>query len=250
MSLSKQQVADSISFGTIKLPAGKESASGILSIIFIHLDVNSLLKVVESSLLKQLCVAFNSREFLSVRHDALKLDYAGCRRIMEIIHHPKQYYLLCKRYKDKFPKGTPLVCACQNGPVEDVVGMIRGARAVGMDVTAMVNEIGKTVNGNPWTPLMAAAPRDSTINEILLENGADTATFNEIGWNALHTAATWSRTTTTVQLLLNNMKLEDINRKAELWTPLDQVCLYNHSSIRQQLIGLIRQKGGKRASEL
>ena len=72
------------------------------------------------------------------------------------------------------------------------------------------------------------------------------------GGNALHIAAYNNKTTTTtVQLLLNNMKLEDINHKNKYGsTPLDLCYINNKSSIKQQLIDLIRQKGGKRASEL
>ena len=130
--------------------------------------------------------------------------------------------------------------------------MIRGARAAGMDVTAMVSEVGTNSDGNSRTPLMAAARYEhSTIIEILLQYNADTATTNEYGRNALHYAAANNKTTTTiVQLLLNNMKLEDINHKdTDGETPLDY-CYNNDSSIKQQLIDLIRQKGGKRGSEL
>ena len=158
-----------------------------------------------------------------------------------------------KKYYAEFPRGTPLVCACEKGRVEDVEGMIRGARAAGMDVTAMVSEVGRTSSGTSWTPLMAAARYEhSTIIEILLQYNADTATTaGYYGKNALHYAARNNKTTTTtVQLLLNNMKLEDINHKNEDGdTPLDW-CYYNDSSIKQQLIDLIRQKGGKRGSEL
>ena len=135
--------------------------------------------------------------------------------------------------------------------------MIRGARAAGMDVTAMVSEVGTSSGGYSNTPLMAAARYEhSTIIEILLQYNADTATtttgYN--GQNALHFAALNNKTTTTtVQLLLNNMKLEDINHKDTTYsggTPLDRCYDYNHSSIKQQLIDLIRQKGGKRGSEL
>ena len=182
-----------------------------------------------------------------------------------------------KKYYAEFPEGTPFVCACEKGRVEDVEGMIRGARAAGMDVTAMVSEVGTRSNGTSYTPLMAAAENvhstlekylvmimypnvttlensTSTIIEILLQYNADTATTDEDGSNALHYAAWYNKTTTTiVQLLLNNMKLEDINRKNTYSgdTPLDQCYKYNNnSSIKQQLIDLIRQKGGKRKSEL
>ena len=104
------------------------------------------------------------------------------------------------------------------------------------------------------TPLMmAAAYEHSTIIEILLQCNADTATTNNYGNNALHCAAYNKTTTTIVQLLLNNMKLEDINHKTNTYglTPLD-LCYnsINNSSIKQQLIDLIRQKGGKRKREL
>ena len=160
---------------------------------------------------------------------------------------------LHEKYKKVFPEGTPFVCACEKGRVEDVEGMIRGARAAGMDVTAMVSEVGTNSDGNSRTPLMAAAQYEhSTIIEILLQYNADTATTNDYRANALHYAAEYNKTTTTiVQLLLNNMKLEDINH-INTWghTPLDNCYEYNHSSIKQQLIDLIRQKGGKRQREL
>ena len=159
------------------------------------------------------------------------------------------FYELNEKYKNEFPRGTPLVCACEKGRVEDVEGMIRGARAAGMDVTAMVSEVGTDSGNYSWTPLMEAAYYErSTIIEILLQYNADTATTTRDGWNALHVAAANNKTTTTiVQLLLNNMKLEDINHKDTYgFTPLDRCYNFNDSSIKQQLIDLIRQKGGKR----
>ena len=241
------------------LPAGVEAASGIMTKIFMCLDVKSLLKVLESCLVKRLCVLFNSQDFVRVRHAALAFDYSGHRCITEMIHNPKQLYLLYKRYKNEFPRGTPFVCACEEGRVEDVNQFLNlhrfhayidvGTANAGMDVTAMVSEVGTDSYGDSMTPLMAAAYEEhSIIIEILLQYNADTATTNKYGWNALHEAAWNNRTTTTtVQLLLNNMKLEDINHKnTSGHTPLDN-CYYNASSIKQQLIDLIRQKGGKRS---
>ena len=256
------QVADTISCGTFILPAGVEAASGIMTKIFMCLDVKSLLKVLESCLVKQMCVTFNSQDFVRMRHETLAFDYSGRRCITEMIHNPKQLYLLYKRYKNEFPRGTPFVCACEKGRVEDVNQFLNlhrfhayidvGTANAGMDVTAMVSEVGRNSYGIRWTPLMVAAANEhSTIIEILLQYNADTATTNNYGWNALRYAARFNKTTTTtVQLLLNNMKLEDINHKnINGDTPLDH-CYYNNSSIKQQLIDLIRQKGGKRKSEL
>ena len=187
-----------------------------------------------------------------------KSELAEVERINGIRSLPKEkkekmYNTLINKYEEEFPKGTPLVCACEKGRVEDVEGMIRGARAAGMDVTAMVSELGKRSNGYSHTPLTVSAYYEhSTIIEILLQCNADTATTNDCGSNALHYAALHNETNTTiVQLLLNNMKLEDINHKdTDGDTPLDCCYKYNNSSIKQQLIDLIRQKGGKRASEL
>ena len=256
------QVADTISCGTFILPAGVEAASGIMTKIFMCLDVKSLLKVLESCLVKRLCVLFHSPDFVWVRHEALAFDYSGHRCITEMIHNPKQLYLLYKRYKNEFPRGTPFVCACEEGRVEDVNQFLNlhrfhayidvGTANAGMDVTAMVSEVGKDSDGISSTPLMMAAQYEhSTIIEILLQYNADTTTNYNYGRNALHWAAYKNKTnTTTVQLLLNNMKLEDINHKdTDGFTPLDD-CYINNSSIKQQLIDLIRQKGGKRESEL
>ena len=146
-----------------------------------------------------------------------------------------------------------LIEAIEKGSVEDVKRFIFYARLAGMDVTAMVNEVGTHSNGiSIMTPLMIAAYYEhNTIVEMLLQLNADTATTSDYGWNALHYAAAYNKTTTTtVQLLLNNMKLEDINHKNTFGnTPLDN-CYDNDSPIQQQLIDLIRQKGGKRKSEL
>ena len=258
------QVAHTISCGTFILPGGVEAASGIMTKIFMCLDVKSLLKVLESCLVKRLCVLFNSQDFVRVRHEALAFDYSGHRCITEMIHNPKQLYLLYKRYKNEFPDGTPFVCACEKGRVEDVNQFLNlhrfhayidvGTANAGMDVTAMVSEVGTDSEGDAMSPLMTAAYKEhSTIIEILLQYNADTATTDHYGTNALHDAAYYNKTTTTiVQLLLNNMKLEDINHKSTSGgsTPLDHCYNYNTSSIKQQLIDLIRQKGGKRAREL
>ena len=152
---------------------------------------------------------------------------------------------LVQTYKNEFPYGTPLVCACEKGNLEDVKTFVNA----GMDV----NELGKSSYGTRWTPLMEAVVYEhSTIVEILLQHGANPATTDNDGDNALHGAAYHNKTTTTiVQLLLNHMTLEDINHKdINGDTPLDYCYNLNHSSIKQQLIDLMRSKGAKRASEL
>ena len=161
---------------------------------------------------------------------------------------------LDSKYKKTFPLGTPFVVACEKGRVDDVKVMIEGARAAGIDVRAMVSKLGTDSAGNSMTPLMAASYEDdhSNIIDILLYYNADTAITDNHGYNVLHWAVAMVEISTlTVELLLNNMKLEDINHKDDDGnTPLDIGYGNNDSSFKQQLIDLIREKGGKRAREL
>ena len=72
--------------------------------------------------------------------------------------------------------------------------------------------------------------------------------LNRYGTNALHDAARNNRTTTElIQLLLTHMSLNSINKKAGFrgFTPLDWAYKYNDSPIRQEIIALLRLKGGK-----
>tara|TARA_A100001015_G_C14803608_1_gene637943 strand:- start:576 stop:920 length:345 start_codon:yes stop_codon:yes gene_type:complete len=84
--------------------------------------------------------------------------------------------------------------------------------------------------------------------EYLIEQGeADTNITSRHGRNALHWAARNNRTNTDViQLLLNDMSLDSINKKQSGgYTPLDNAYAYNDSPIRQEVIALLRLKGGK-----
>ncbi|MAJ81500.1 MAG: hypothetical protein CMF41_01140 [Legionellales bacterium] len=141
--------------------------------------------------------------------------------------------------------------ACVQGRVEDVKSIIISRLRAGEDITAMMSELGINSDGQSSTPLMEAAWYEhSAVVKVLLEYNA--SMYNKYGSNALHHAA-WvnEKRTTTVQLLLNNMKLEDINHKNDNGdTPLDMCYKYNDSSIKKKLIKLIRKKGGKRGNEL
>ena len=83
--------------------------------------------------------------------------------------------------------------------------------------------------------------------QYLIEQGeADPNIALSDGWNALHYAADNNRTNTElIELLLFHMSLESINK--ENWgvgTPLD-CAYYDRSPIRQEIIALLRSKGGK-----
>ncbi len=121
------------------------------------------------------------------------------------------------------------------------------------DVNAYLEE-GKDCDGYDRTPLMAAAENEHfEVVKYLLEQGeADPNIADRDGWNALHYAAhNNKKDTELIELLLTNMSLNSINKKA--WggkTPLDKAYNKNESPIKQKIIDLIRSKGGKRKREL
>ena len=171
-----------------------------------------------------------------------------------------KYKLLIERYKRLFPHGTPFVCACQKGRLEDVNQFLNlhrfhayidvGTANPGMDVTAMVSEVGRNSRGSRWTPLMAAASSEHfQIVKYLIEQGEADPNIakSRDGRNALHYAA-WrnKKDTELIELLLTNMSLNSINKKTRGGsTPLDNA-YDNKSPIKQKIIDLIRSKGGKR----
>ena len=90
--------------------------------ILLHLDIRSLCNVKRSSLIQQCRKAFGCDDFERVRDEALSIDYKGRRSIneMRLSHPARRLYLLIERYKREFPRGTPIVCACQRGRMDDV----------------------------------------------------------------------------------------------------------------------------------
>ena len=118
----QEERAEPIEIGILVLPAGFESACGIMTNILQYLDIRSLCNVKRSSLIQQLSKEFRSDDLERVRDEALRLDYKGRRSINEMIlsHPARRLYLLTERYKREFPRGTPIVCACQHGRMNDV----------------------------------------------------------------------------------------------------------------------------------
>ena len=108
---------------------------------------------------------------------------------------------------------------------------------------------GNGSDGVEWTPLIAAAYGEHfQIVKYLIEQGeADPNIATSDGYNVLHCAADNNRTSTElIELLLTNMTLDSINKKNR-WgdTPLDRAYAYNYNPIRQEIIALLRSKGGK-----
>jgi len=272
--LKQKRAPPPIKIGILVLPAGFESACGILLNILQYLDIKTLCNVKRSSLIQQCRKSFGSDDFERVRDIALSLSYDGRRSINEILltHSAKRLYLLIERYQREFPHGTaygfedeiptPIVCACQRGRMDDVELFVnlhpfhkyitnRDVNGYRDDMTLkdMVSQVGKTSSGYvKWTPLMIAARNEYfQIVKYLIEQGeADPNIANSSGWNALHYAVYNNRTNTElIELLLTHMTLDSINKKGGGSTPLDLAYRFNRSPLRQEIIALLRSKGGK-----
>ena len=182
-ALQQERAPPPIEIGILLLPAGFESACGIMTKIFLYLDIRSLCNVKRSSLIQQCRKAFGCDDFERVRDEALSLDYEGRRSINEMIlsHPARRLYLLIERYKREFPRGTvfedqiptPIVCACQHGRMDDVELFMnlhpfhkyitnRDVNGYRDDMTLkdMVSQVGRDSRGGyDRTPLMIAALR-------------------------------------------------------------------------------------------
>eukprot|EP00943_MAST-04B_sp_MAST-4B-sp1_P002063 g2063.t1 len=142
------------------LPNGGFARNYVYNILTM-LDIKSLGAFINTSFLKLFCRRTEN-------------DYTLLRRRYKEIQYPYKLQLFKKlkeRYRKEFPGGSPLVCACEKGRVVDVQVLIEvGGNEAGMDVTAMVNEMGTTSNGFYRTPLIAAAEnKHSTTAEYLVE---------------------------------------------------------------------------------
>jgi len=265
----EEERAEPIEIGTLVLPAGFESACGIMTKILLHLDIRSLCNVKRSSLIQQCRKRFGCDDFERVRDEALSIDYEGRRSIneMRLSHPARRLYLLIERYQREFPENqygdvpTPIVCASQHRRMDDVELFVnlhpyhkyitnRGVNGYSDDMTLkdMVSQVGKRSDGGECTPLtVAAAYEHFQVVKYLIEQGeADPNIANSNGWNALHLAAIHNSTTTElIELLLTHMSLDSINNKdGDGGTSLD-CAYYNRSPIRQEIIALLRLKGGK-----
>ena len=138
-----------------------------------------------------------------VRNEALSLSYEGRRSIIEMIlsHPARRLYLLIERYKREFPRGTPIVCACERGRMDDVELFVnlhpyhkyitnRDVNGYRDDMTLkdMVNQVGRAWYGVEYTPLMIAAKNEhfQLVQYLIEQCEADPNIAFSSGWNALH----------------------------------------------------------------
>eukprot|EP00942_MAST-04A_sp_MAST-4A-sp1_P007977 g7977.t1 len=224
-ALQQERAPPPIKIGILVLPAGFESACGIMTKILLYLDIKTLCNVKRSSLIQQCRKAYGCDDFERVRDEALSNDYKGRRSIDEMIlsHPARRLYLLIKRYKTEFPRCTPFVCACAQGHMDDVQSFMtlhpyhkyitnRDVRFYKDDMTLKeyVDEEGKTRYGGEYTPLMISAKHEHfQVVKYLIEQGeADPNIANCDGWNALHLAVETNRTTTETFWHAMDMKFQ------------------------------------------
>ena len=158
---------------------------------------------------------------------------------------------LKQKYKKEFPKGTPIVVMCEKGRLEDLKLFMKVFVAChdvdGTGVKKLLEEVGKDSRGFGRNALMAAARYERhEVVLYLLEYGVNPAITNSVGGNALHYSAyTNKKSTRITESLLKKMPLESINKKdSDGETPLDWA--YNNGSpIKNDIVQLIRQHGGK-----
>ncbi len=213
---------------------------GLFENIIKYLNVKSILNLKESCLIKQLTIQNNG-------------DINFISSIERLIENPRRLYDLYAEY-GRYAFGRYVFYqACKNGNLESVKLFFTlhpfhkyKINSVGSEMT--MKQIVAYIYYDGFTPLMAAAKNEHfQIVQYLLEQGeADPNIARGDGKNALHLAARNNRKSTElIELLLTHMSLDSINKKNRWgYTPLDRA-YHNRSPIQQEIIALLRSKGGK-----
>eukprot|EP00943_MAST-04B_sp_MAST-4B-sp1_P003087 g3087.t1 len=224
-----------------------------------HLDVNNNLKSKEPKKEIITCIFDNSDVSFKYKKDSSELKYQLYKDIKNEqpkgdLNDKEEVSRSNEKYKKEFPKGTPIVVACEKGRLEDLKVFVAGHDVDGTGVTVkqLLEKVGKDSNGWERNTLMVSACKER--HEVLvqiLEYDCDPTIITPFGgWNALHYIAENNNTSTRcTELLLKKMPLESINKKDKYEssspeggrTPLD--IAYQNGS--HEIVQLIRQHGGK-----
>ena len=152
----------------------------------------------------------------------------------------KATILLYKKYKQEFPKGDPLICACEKNRIKDVENMIK--ILLETNNKNVINNEGKTSQGISFTPLGIAARKGYlNIVQLLIENGVDSSICSKRDkWNVLHIAAYYSKTSSNVvEYLLKHLPEKVINQKDVCGeTPLDNA-YSNPYRVKDEIVACI-----------
>ena len=155
------------------------------------------------------------------------------------------------KYKNEFPKGDPLICACEKNRIEDVESMIQILLETNNNKSRINNE-GKTSRGVSFTPLGIAARKGYlNIVQLLIENGVDSSICSKRDkWNVLHIAAYYSKkSSNVVKYLLKHLPKKVINQKdigGE--TPLDNA-YSNPYRVKDEIVKCMIKYGALSATD-
>lgn len=156
---------------------------------------------------------------------------------------------IIKTYERKFPKGTPLIVACEKGYSGHVELLIDDYPSSSGSSKDYMNAFGKDSEGNKSNPLIAAA-KNERVNVItyLLSMQVNPSITDSNNYNALHLAAWYNtKNTYTIELLLDHMSITSINQlNGEERTPLDLVfeSTQNRSFRKKDLVQKFEDRGG------
>ena len=233
---------DIVDRSLIDILQGGGAGRNVVYTILTMLDMKSLSSLIYSSFLQLFCKSQN--------------DFTLYQLCTNIQYPYKIQFMdnLKQKYKKEFPKGTPIVVMCEKGRLEDLKLFLKlfvachDVDGTGVSVKKLLEEVGKNSYGNEMNTLIASAygERPEVLVQ-LLKYDVNTAITNNIG-NALHYSAGGNnKSTRCIESLLKKMSLESINK---IWqfqgmTPLDCAYDYNDSPIKNDIVQLIRQHGGK-----
>ena len=125
------------------------------------LDMKSLSSLIYSSFIQLFCKSQN--------------DFTLYQLCTNIQYPYKIQFMdnLKQKYKKEFPKGTPIVVACEKGRLEDLKLFVKvfvachDVDGTGVTVKKLLEKVGKDSRGNSRNTLMAAAAYESY--EVLVQ---------------------------------------------------------------------------------
>ncbi len=199
-----------IVIGSMKLPGGN-GGEGIMKKITEYLNVKTLNRFIQTSIIKQLSNAYGWEYLNNICQQRIET-----RRI-EIIKSLNEKYNKAPRLKVSHAP-TPFIVACELGYVKDVKCFIETCHVTD------VNMKGRKSDGHGgYRALLIAVLRDqlNVVEYLLSIPSLDISIVNDTGMNCLHTAAQYNRArarqqlteTDILKLILNHPKCTSLPKK-------------------------------------